>query len=227
MLPDESDDAARYRVEAIAAFSHEIRTPLTSLKMLIELGRRHGAEGEARFDKELTELLTLTVDELTRLVDDMQHASRMMRGMVRVEARDCRLSDVLTQAKLAMPASIRFEAPSFDDVTGAWATEQLGQAIAGIAVSVDRLGDGGGVVQTAVSTNETEVTVSLWSGGPPGSGLFFTADAGYGFFRSRQVVIAAGGRVECERSQGYALVRIKVPYAMESTRGPEDAHPAR
>ena len=216
---DELADAERYRVEAIAAFSHEIRTPLTSLKMLIELGRRHGEDGEARFDRELTELLVLTVDELTRLIDDMQEASRMMRGMLPIVAAPCKLRDILDRAQDAMPANVLFEEPLFEDVTGDWDGVQLSAAIAGFAVAVDRLGDGRGSVRTSIAAAADQAEITFSSGGPPGSGQFFAADAGYGFFRARQFVIAMGGRVECRRAQGFALVKIKLPYSSEPPRG--------
>ncbi|MBN9493951.1 hypothetical protein J0H33_11480 [bacterium] len=207
----DGDDAERYRVEAIAAFSHEIRTPITSLKMLVELGRRHGAEGEALFDRELTELLVLTVDELTRLVDDMQQASRLMRGMLALERAPQRLSAVLDNARDELPAGIEFEPGEFEDVSGMWDGPRLAAALAQFAVAVDRLGDGLGNVRTRIETTGTDVMIEFTSGGPPGSGQFFTADAGYGFFRARQLVIAAGGSVECRRSEGFSLVRLMLP----------------
>ncbi len=214
-------------MEAIAAFSHEIRTPLTSLKMLIELGRRHGEGGEAHFDGELTELLVLTVDELTRLIDDMQRASRLMRGLLPIVAGPHRLSAIVGQAQAAMPAGVRFEQPPFDDVTGTWDGGQVAEALAGFAVAADRLGDGKGAVRTAITTEGDAAGITFSSGGPPGSGQMFGADAGYGFFRARQFIIAMGGRVECRRAQGFALVKIKLPYALESPRGSKDAHPPR
>jgi len=224
---DEAAEAERYRVEAIAAFSHEIRTPLTSLKMLIELGRRHGKDGEAHFDGELTELLVLTVDELTRLVDDMQRASRLMRGMLPIVAGPQTLRDIIDQAHAAMPGGVLFEEPPFEEVTGMWDAEQLAEALAGFAVATDRLGDGKGRVKTAITTAGDAAEITFSSGGPARSGEAFRADAGYGFFRARQFIVAMGGRVECQRAKGFALVNIKLPYGLESPRGSKNAHPAR
>ena len=37
------------------------------------------------------------------------------------------------------------------------------------------------------------------------------ADAGFGFFRSRQFVLAMGGSVHCERSERYANIVASLP----------------
>jgi hypothetical protein len=211
-----SDEDERYRVEAIAAFSHEIRTPITSLKMLVELGRRHEEKGDGRLDAELTNLLHLTVDELERLVDDLQDSSRLMRGTLPLSKGEHRLRDIIDQAHAEMPAGVRFQEPAFEDVTGWWDGGRMARSIAGFAAAVDRLGKGDGLIRTTIEVRDDSVTMTFESGERGGAERLFTADAGFGFFRARQFVLAAGGFLQCGRSDGFAFVRFGVPYGRVS-----------
>jgi hypothetical protein len=206
-----AEEQERYRVEAIGAFSHEIRTPITSLKMLVELSRRHGEGGEGRLDAELMGLLQLTVDELTRLVDEVQESSRLMRGSVMLTGSLCRLGAVVASARDAMPAGVSFDDGVFEDIEGWWDSEHLAQVIAGFATTVDRLGAGDGHVRTTFASDGDGFVVSFESGVRAGAEREMTAEAGFAFFRARQFLLAMGGSLQCERRDGFTLIRFGVP----------------
>ena len=63
----QSHDEEHYRREAMGAFAHEVRTPLTSIRMVMELGRRQAPAGQLALDGELSAMLTSSVDDLQRL----------------------------------------------------------------------------------------------------------------------------------------------------------------
>jgi len=65
-------DEELYRREAMGAFAHEVRTPLTSIRMVLELARREGTNGELVLDGELAGMLDASVDDLQQLADDLQ-----------------------------------------------------------------------------------------------------------------------------------------------------------
>lgn len=205
-------ETQRYRVEAIAAFSHEIRTPLTSLKMLIELGRRHGADGEVRLDAEMTQMLVLTVDEIHRMVDEVQESSRLMRGKLRLRDASQSLNSIFEQTAHYLPAGFDLNGSLPSDITGSWDGERLPRAIAGFASAVDRLGRGNGHVETAFEHQPGHIVMTFGSGMPAGvCEPFFNADAGFPFFTARQLVLAMGGSVHCERFDHCARVRVTLP----------------
>ena len=60
-----------FRREAMGAFAHEVRTPLTSIRMVMELGRRQSTGGQLVLDRELANMLSTSVDDLQRLADDL------------------------------------------------------------------------------------------------------------------------------------------------------------
>jgi signal transduction histidine kinase len=210
-----AEEQERFRVEAIGAFSHEIRTPITSLKMLVELARRHGENGEGRLDAELMGLLQLTVDELTRLVDEVQESSRLMRGALTLTRTHCRLGPIVDAAQDALPDGVSFDDEAFEDLDGWWNEDWLAQVISGFASTADRLGAGDGHVRTTFSSDADGFVVSFESGTRAGDERPMTAEAGFAFFRARQFLLAMDGQIECERRDGFTLIRFGVPYGRE------------
>lgn len=219
MEREPANEAERLRVEAIAAFAHEIRTPITSLKMLVELARRHGEDGAGVLDAELMELLRLTVDEITRLVDDAQEASRFMRGKIRVDTSECSLREIIADAQASMPEGVDFdgiELPEGQDVVGEWDGKRLARTVAQLATAVDRLGAGNGAVRGSLTVADGEVAIRFVSGAAGAALEAMAADAGLGFFLARQFILGIGGIIEYERAAGYAKAGFRVSYVREN-----------
>lgn len=206
-----ADEAEYYRREAMGAFAHEIRTPLTSIRMVMELGRRQGEDGQLLLDVELAEMLGSSVDDLQRLADDLQEISRLERSKASVSRGPCDLRAAVEAAAGMLGSGIVLasEAPA---VEGPWDAARLVHAIAGFAEAVNRIGDGSGTVRLTGSVRGRTLHVCMESGGGRnGEEKAMRADAGFGFFRSRQFVLAMGGSVHCERSERYANIVVSLP----------------
>jgi signal transduction histidine kinase len=210
--PDEAaDDAEHYRREAMGAFAHEIRTPLTSIRMVMELARRQAAEGQLLLDTELAEMLGASVDDLQRLADDLQETSRLERSKASISRGPCDLRGAVEAASASLQPGIELagDAPA---VEGPWDAGRLVRAIAGFAESANRMGDGTGAVRLASSVRGQTILVCIESGTvSAGERKAVQSDAGFGFFRSRQFVLAMGGSVHCERSERYANIVVSLP----------------
>lgn len=205
-----NDDAEHFRREAMGAFAHEVRTPLTSIKMVIELARRQSNEGELILDSELAGMLKTSVEDLQALADDLQETSRLERGKVNLSVGPCDLSFAVEAARELM-APIELSGIPEPGLEGAWDSARLVRALAGFTKAVDRIGDGSGVVGLEAHRSEGFAELIFTSGKPGGEERPIAADAGFSFFRSRQLVLALGGFVHCQRAERYAMCRVALP----------------
>ncbi len=211
MQPDvDREQGEAYRREAMGAFAHEIRTPLTSIKMVIELARRQSEGDELRLDGELADMLRTSVDDLQLLADDLQEASRLERGRLTLSPGPCDLAAAINAAG-DMLRGIHLSNAATVDIEGPWDAPRLVRAIAGFAESANRIGDGSGIVTLDVTPVAGAVELRFCSGHPQGDERPIAADAGYSFFRSRQLVLAMGGSVHCRRAERFATFVVALP----------------
>lgn len=211
MQPDVDRELGEaYRREAMGAFAHEIRTPLTSIKMVIELARRQSEGDELRLDGELADMLRTSVDDLQLLADDLQEASRLERGRLTLSPGPCDLAAAINAAG-DMLRGIHLSNAATVDIEGPWDAPRLVRAIAGFAESANRIGDGSGIVTLDVTPVAGAVELRFCSGHPQGDERPIAADAGYSFFRSRQLVLAMGGSVHCRRAERFATFVVALP----------------
>lgn len=207
-----AQDGESLRREALGAFAHEIRTPLTSIRMVIELARRAGgSSGSLVLDEELAEMLLTSVDDLQRLADDLQEMSRLERGKLTLAPGPCELQAAVAAAGELVGRHVELVCEALPGVVGPWDAARLVRALAGLATATNRMGDGGGRVRLGARVTPGIVTLELESGRPGGAVVPVAADAGFGYFRSRQLVVAMGGSVHCERRERFARVVIELP----------------
>jgi len=217
MQPDVDRELGEaYRREAMGAFAHEIRTPLTSIKMVIELARRQSEGDELRLDGELADMLRTSVDDLQLLADDLQEASRLERGRVTLSPGPCDLAAAINAAG-DMLRGIQLSSAATVDIDGPWDAPRLVRAIAGFAESANRIGDGSGIVTLDVASAAGAVELRFCSGRPQGDERPIAADAGYSFFRSRQLVLAMGGSVHCRRAERFATFVVALPLSQRGS----------
>ena len=212
-----------YRREAMGAFAHEVRTPLTSIRMIIELARRQSADGQLLLDAELSAMLGSSIDDLQHLADDLQEASRMERGTVAISHGPCDLGAALEAARGLMGREIELTGPVPEGIEGPWDVPRLVRAIAGFATAANRIGNGSGAVRFSHQMLASATTLCFESGTPGPETRAVSADAGFAFFRSRQLVVALGGEVTCTRGERYvkivaALPLVRGSMAIEDTR---------
>lgn len=204
------DDPELYRREAMGAFAHEVRTPLTSIKMVMELARRQSSDGHLLMDPELAEMLRSSVDDLQQLADDLQEASRLERGRLALSHGPCDVAAALDAAR-EMLRGIEIAETLRTTIEGPWDAPRLVRAIAGFTESANRIGDGSGVVRVEALATSEGAEFRFTSGKPGGQVREIAADAGFSFFRSRQLVLAMGGFVHCERAERFATFRVVLP----------------
>ncbi len=209
------EEAERYRREAMGAFAHEVRTPLTSIKMVMELARRQSSTNGLVLDTELVDMLETSVNDLQQLADDLQETSRLERNKLNLSTGPCELSAAIEAARELL-APIELRGMPETDLEGPWDAARLVRAIAGFAQSANRIGDGSGTVQFAAAQRSGTAELTFSSGRESGEHRDIAADAGFAFFRSRQLVLAMGGSVHCERADRFATICVALPLG---TRG--------
>lgn len=208
------DGEEQYRRESVAAFAHEIRTPLTAIRMVLELAEREGNSDSEQLvlDAELARMLSTSVDDLQQLVDDLQEASRLERGKLQFGAGPCELGPVVAAARELAGPRVTLAANVPADLAGPWDARRLARAMADFATTANRLGDGSGTVAVRYEPGGPGVaTVRIASGSPGGAGRGIGADAGFGFFHARLVVMAMGGAVEWQRQDRWFEVTLRLP----------------
>lgn len=207
------EESELYRREAMGAFAHEVRTPLTSIKMVMELARRQSRDGEFVLDAELAEMLRTSVDDLQELADDLQEASRLERGKLVLAQGPCDLGAAVDAAREIMTHGPELAGTSPHGIEGPWDARRLVRAIAGFAQAANRIGDGSGTVRFDWEDAEDTLRLTFGSGKPGGEPRQIAADAGFSFFRSRQLVVAMGGSVHCNRAERYIEFIVELPLA--------------
>ena len=207
------EDPELFRREAMGAFAHEVRTPLTSIKMVMELARRQSHEGELLLDAELAEMLRTSVDDLQALADDLQETSRLERGKVSLSTGPCDLGAAVEAAR-DMLRGIEIIGEVDAAIEGPWDAARLVRAIAGFSESANRIGNGYGAVRLVVNMDRDRVELEFTSGEPGKQDRPIAADAGFSFFRSRQLVLAMGGSVHCQRAERFATFRVALPLGL-------------
>ena len=208
--PGSQTEAEMYRREAMGAFAHEVRTPLTSIKMVMELARRQSTSGGLILDDELMEMLETSVDDLQQLADDLQETSRLERKKLNLSPGPCELS-VAVEAARELLGPLELSGIPEPNLEGPWDAARLVRSIAGFAQSANRIGDGSGTVRLEAVRNGNTAELTFTSGFPSGESRDIAADAGFAFFRSRQLVIAMGGSVHCQRADRFATFRVVLP----------------
>ena len=198
----------------MGAFAHEVRTPLTSIKMVMELARRQSAEGQLLLDGELAAMLRSSVDDLQALADDLQETSRLERGKINLSAGPCDLTAAVDAAR-EMLLPLQLNGIHEAGIEGPWDSARLVRSIAGFAQSANRIGDGSGVVRLDAARSGGFARLVFSSGKAGGEPRTIAADAGFSFFRSRQLVLAMGGSVDCERAERFATFRVALPLGLQ------------
>jgi signal transduction histidine kinase len=209
--PANMDDAEHYRRESLGAFAHEIRTPLTSIKMVMELARRQAQDGQLVLDEELADMLRTSVEDL------LQETSRLERGRLTLATGPCDLGTAIAAAQELLEGHPELAVESEGTVEGPWDAPRLVRAIAGFTQSANRLGDGSGLVGLEWEAGSEGIVLKFRSGEPGGDPRAIGADAGFSFFRSRQLVLAMGGSVHSARAERYAAFTVALP--LQATGG--------
>jgi signal transduction histidine kinase len=228
-------DAAREAF--LGVLSHELRTPITSILAGSGiLARRELGDEEAG----LVADINAESERLHRLVEDLLVLSRVERGA------DLRRSDPVLVQHVARRVSAheasrwpdrRFDTTIPPGIPAAAGDEgYVEQVIRNLLSNAAKYGPPGGLVELAVSANETGVVVRVLDRGPGFDDrdlarvfeLFYrspaatkiAAGAGIGLYTSRVLAEAMGGRIwAANRDGGGAEVGMELPFAALDSEG--------
>jgi signal transduction histidine kinase len=205
-----TDDELELRREALGAFAHDLRTPLTSIRLLLDLATDRET-GEVRLDAELAPMLVQSVADLEALADALHEASRVERGKLKLSRGPGNLAACLRAARKALDPRVQIAGEVDASLVGPWDPERLAAALAGLAEATNRIGCGDGVVRLRLQPGGHGVRLGLTSGEPGGEPGRIAADAGFGFFQARTLLVAMGAEVEWSRADQYFSVTLTLP----------------
>ncbi|MDQ8209017.1 chemotaxis protein CheB [Coraliomargarita sp. SDUM461003] len=92
-----ADTAAIYKDQFLANMSHEIRTPLNGIVGFSEILRDDSLEQEMRH--EYLDIIQSCSGQLLRLIDDIINLSQIEAGELKLEVKECKLSNVIESLK--------------------------------------------------------------------------------------------------------------------------------
>ncbi len=103
VLRDISEQKAiqRRNAEFVSAVSHEMKTPLAGIKAYVEL-LADGDADDVETQDEFLAVISSQTNRLQRLVDNLLKLARIEAGVVSVNKQHCSLTDLLTEALLAV-----------------------------------------------------------------------------------------------------------------------------
>lgn len=207
----DSADEDLFRREAVGAFAHELRTPLTSIHMVLELARMQSADDELCLKGDLPDLLKASVAGLELLAREIQDMSRLERGLVTLQAIPCTLAELLAEAAATAAADATLTVEQGEPISGTWDHRRLVDSLASLIRSTNQAGDGSGEVRARMGVRDDRALLSFESGTPGREPRPITSDLGFGFFAARALIIAQGGTVTCERSEGFLQITLSLP----------------
>lgn len=179
--------------------------------MVLELAARQSGEDELVLDGELAHMLNTSVDDLQRLIDELQETSRLERGRVIVTNGPDNLRESIESVAASIGHGISLVHDKIPSIVGPWDPVLLPKAIAGFAETANRAGDGVGDVTLTVKATPDAVQLAFISGTPSESSKAIAADVGFAYFRSRQYVLSLYGTVSFERGHRFAAITMELP----------------
>ncbi|WP_425310078.1 HAMP domain-containing sensor histidine kinase [Ammonicoccus fulvus] len=230
-MAERLDHIEETRRRLLADVGHELRTPVATLTAYLE----GLTDGVAEWNNQTRDLMHKQVERLSVLVRDLSAVSRAEEGMLGLELRATRASEVLARAAAAAEPAYRekdVEVTLADgrDPLVMVDTNRISQVLANLLGNALRHTPSGGAVTMSVATTGREVTLEV---GDTGEGIgpdhlphiferFYRADtgrsrdragSGIGLTISRAIVEAHGGRLTADSAgpgRG-ATFRITLP----------------
>lgn len=177
----EAEVEARRR-EMVAWVSHDLRTPLAGIRAMAEALEDDVAPDPSAYHRQIRE----EVDRLALMVDDLLALSRLQSGQLRLELREVRLRDLVSDA-LASAAPLARERGigldgRCDDAVTAYADESaLARALGNLVGNAVRYTPRGGSVQVEGESVDgaTVLRVTDTCGGIPQDDLARVFEAGW------------------------------------------------
>jgi signal transduction histidine kinase len=177
----EAEVEARRR-EMVAWVSHDLRTPLAGIRAMAEALEDDVAPDPSAYHRQIRE----EVDRLALMVDDLLALSRLQSGQLRLELREVRLRDLVSDTiagatALAHERRIELTGRCDDAVTAYVDESALSRALANLVVNAVRYTPTGGSVHVEAEAqgDQTVLRVTDSCGGIPTDDLPRVFEAGW------------------------------------------------
>ena len=216
-LHRETREAMRGREEFLSVASHELNTPLTSLRLLVEMLRRPGADAGKTAKR--IEHVERQVLRMTSLVHDLLDVSRIVGGHLALTLERVDLAAVVRDVASrfeggAVPFHLRVD----EGAVGLWDALRVEQVVTNLLGNAVKYGEGRAVdVAVAVDAARGKATLTVVDHGigiaPENQARIFQkferavsvrhfGGFGLGLWITRQAVVALGGTVRVVSAQG-------------------------
>ncbi len=218
------------RRELVAWVSHDLRTPLAGLRAMAEALEDGVAEDPARYHHQIT----VEVDRLSGLVDDLFELSRIQAGTLALTLEQVSLADVVSDAlagsdPLARSRGVRLAGHATGPVQLRADERELHRALGNLVVNAIRHTPADGTVEVVAAAAPGEVVLSVTDGcgGIPEDDLSHVFDvawrgtdartpddsagAGLGLAIVRGIVEAHHGTVDVRNVDGGCRFEVRLP----------------
>lgn len=223
-------DAEAVRRDLISAVSHDLRTPLASLRAMVEAVADEVIDDPASLRRYSFEM-GRSVDQLSKLVDDLFELAQLEAGVIATETRRSRLGEIVETAlaTVAVPAAekgLRLVA-EVDTTADLTCSPRLERVLLNLLHNAVQHTPANGTVRLAATLRDDWIELAVEN---TGSGIrredldrvfdpFFRADparhgpgAGLGLALARRIVEAMGGRISAESvAAGGARFAVSLP----------------
>jgi signal transduction histidine kinase len=213
----DTQEAMRGREEFLSVASHELNTPLTSLRLLVEMLRRPGADPQKTARR--IEHVERQVLRMTSLVHDLLDVSRIVGGHLTLRLERVDLAAVVREVASrfeggAVPFHLRLD----EGAVGLWDALRVEQVVTNLLGNAVKYGQGRPVdVAVALDAARGNATLTV---SDHGIGIALENQArifqkferavsvrhfggfGLGLWITRQAVVALGGTVRVTSAQG-------------------------
>lgn len=211
----------RARREMVSNISHELSTPITSIGLMVDTLLNDTIKQKPKRVRKMTTDIRREVDTLAQLVQEMRDLSLIESGQMPVRLTD---TDLLSVVRASVNPMLPLAENKYQTVNLAVPEQisiladetQLQRAIKNIVHNAIKFSPEGGQIFVDATTNSEEAIISVKDQGPgiPANDLpriferFFQVDrarrggTGLGLAIVRHIVLAHGGRVWAESSEG-------------------------
>lgn len=164
----EREQASRAKDEFLAMLGHELRNPLAPIITVMDLLRLR-SKGEELSREHL--IIERQAKHLSRLLDDLLDATRIVRGKVELKSEPVELVGLVTRAIEAADALFNERGHCLNVTMPGQAVWVFGdptrlmQVFANLLTNAAKYTDRGGVINATLAVSERQVTVSIQDNG--------------------------------------------------------------
>jgi signal transduction histidine kinase len=224
------EDRLRVAGRLAAGLAHEIRNPLNSIRLTVQLMQHRLKTGRLR--EEDLQIVQSEVDRLSALLNDLLDLQRERQSTPREQPLLPVLEHclVLLERQAEMQGVRLSVAPVSQEISAAFDSQQLTQAVVNLLLNALEASTRGGEVKIAVAEGKENVSIEIYDNGP-GLGSeqqehlfepFYTtktAGTGLGLAVSRELMRSQGGDLFYRGNTPGASFSVRIPKELSGAVG--------